>query len=169
VAILSLTEYKALPSYQASHGDALITQLIPEVEADYLAIRGLDWRRATGDIANGSKTVSTVSTFVGIEVGQLVDGTGVRGVIVSMDRDSGTIELDTAATADATGEALTVYPQAVRLTAARMLVFQINEGLRDSALSGESIEKHTTSADADRIMGYPKAIVGGIRRYGDVA
>lgn len=166
--ILTLAEYKVLPPYRSTQSDAMITALLPLIESDFLAIRGIDWRRVTGDIASASAEISSLSSLVGIEVGQFVEGSDVRGQIIAIDRDAKAITLDTAASADTADVALTVYPAGARMTAARMLAFQVNEGERDTALASESIEKHATQADSERIGGYPRSIVGGIRRHGGI-
>lgn len=167
--ILTIDEYKTLPPYRSDQADALITALLPEIEADFLLIRGMDWRRVTGDLTTGSTTITGPSSLVGVEVGDLVDGTNVRGIVVRITRgDTPSITLDSAADADATGQTLTVYPRGARMIAARMVAFQIREGERDVALSSESIENHSMTADSERVMGYPKSIVGGIKRYGGI-
>lgn len=166
MSLLTIAEYKALPYYRSTQSDALINALLPDVEADFLAIRGMAWRNITGDLTNASATISDVSSLAGIGIGQLVDGSNVRGLIVSIDRDAGTVTLDTDATGDAADQALTVYPAGCRLIAARMVQFHIDEAERDPALSAESIADHRTEADGERIMGYPMAVVGGIQRFG---
>jgi MFS-type transporter involved in bile tolerance (Atg22 family) len=167
--IITLAEFKSLPYYDNSRGDLAIEALIPLVESDYLLIRGMDWRRITGTITDGSAVITAASSLIGIEVGKLVDGTGIRGQIISITRgETRTITLDQKASASTEDVALTVYPAGVKLTAARMIAFQFNESQRDAALSSESIEDHTMQSDEKRIHGYPESVVAAIRRYGGV-
>lgn len=168
MSLLTIAEYKALPYYRSTQSDALINALLPDVEADFLAIRGMAWRNITGDLTNASAVISDVSSLAGIGIGQLVDGASIRGLIVSIDRDTGTVTLDTAATGDAVDQELTVYPAGCRLIAARMVAFHVDESERDGALSSEKIGDYSAAVDEKRVLGYPDAIVAGIRRHGGI-
>jgi hypothetical protein len=108
LAIATRWEIKSLLGISSSSHDSRISALIPEVEADYLKIRG--------------KAFATDAT----------DGR-------------------------------TVYPDGSKLTAARMVQFHL-DGLTAGAKS-ESLGDY--SADAEELLeGYPKSVVGRIRRYG---
>lgn len=63
----------------------------------------------TGTLASGSNSVTAVSSVVGLAAGQLVTGVGVAGGSIITAVGGGTLTLSANATANITGEALTVY------------------------------------------------------------
>lgn len=177
MAIITNGEYKQLPVCRTTHEDTVIDAVIPMVEADFLEIQGRDWYRMTADATDGSAVLSDIGNGYGLtvpqmldrlEVGQLLGGAGIRAMVASIDVDAYTVTLDAPATATGADVAIIIYPRGALMIAARMIAFQINEGQRDSALGTETLGAHMMVTDKDRIRGYPRTVVGGIRRYARV-
>jgi type II secretory pathway pseudopilin PulG len=69
----------------------------------------IDAQTATGTVANGSKSVTAISSFTGINVGSPVTSTHIpaNSYVASIDKTNNAITLDKAATGSAAGETLT--------------------------------------------------------------
>ena len=64
---------------------------------------------------------------------------------------------------DTDEEGKTVYPEGAALTVAQMIQFHLNTGKR-TGIAGQSLGDHSVTFK-DAIQGYPREIVGGIRRF----
>lgn len=60
-------------------------------------------------------------------------------------------------------EGKTVYPEGAALTVAKMIQFHLNTDKR-TGIAGQSLGDHSVTFK-DTIQGYPREIVGGIRRF----
>ena len=181
MAMITLTEFKATQYYRTAMSDAIISQMITQAERDFLKIRNNPFIRIKGDIVKTTDTISNVSASDYrdtsfnpdyIEEGDLItDKTNakVNNYIVYYDYDNNSIILDSnvSASADETELELIVYPANSKTVIARMIYYIYSESELDPSLKSESIEKHsmTRFSDTEMIGGYPKSIVGSIKRY----
>lgn len=174
--ILTLSEYKTLPFYKSTQSEAQISELLPEIELAYLEIRGIPFFMFTGDLTVDSAVIDDISNFDEIKVGQRIYGTNVYGKITAIDTDtdddsnlSDNITLDDDATATEDDAELTIYPIGSKLVSAKMLAYVLNS----SDFSNKKSEKigdyaYTAFEESDMINGFPRTIVGSIKRYADV-
>ena len=167
MAIITIDEYKAYPYYTSSQTDAHINIFIQDVEEAYLTIRNLPFYVQECDITSGSADIETSDDTDWIENNMRVSGTGItEGSLVTF-VDDGTVTISNAATASNDAVTVTFYPIGAKGTAAKMIKYLFDNQYRDDNLVSESIEKHTMSfASGDELIeGYPKSIVGRIKRF----
>ncbi len=183
MAIISITEYKALPAYNSGQADALIEALIPEVEAHFKELQGAPFLQFLGSMADGAAVITNIlaadrdpdyiSNLVAnnssdydlivdsLERNQVVQCGTYQGKVVRWTGyDDRTITVDTAADEAISSGFFIVYPAGAKLIASRMIKYLIeNDGEKAYSIGDESIQY-------DEFLGiYPKSIVGGIRRY----
>jgi len=65
---------------------------------------------------------------------------------------------------DTTGYGKPIYPKGAALTAAQMIQFHLN-GMRRTGIAAQSLGDHSVTFTGELMEGYPKSIVGKIRRY----
>lgn len=164
--ILSLSDYKDYPQYDSDMSDAKAQLLLDAAEAKYREIRNNDFDYVTATLTSGSAEI-TVDQY--LKVGMpIYSASGQYGVITAV--DNFTITSDTESTASASAAKLYVYPVGSRWTIAEMVAYMANRTPATADLSSESIFKHSWSrqAGSDLINGFPKSIVGGIRRMANL-
>jgi len=172
MAIISLTEYQALPAYDSSQSDAEINALIPQVEAHFLQIRGTQmWDEIIANTTNGSAVLEEITDrkyrhFLDVREdfmpGQECSGSGIASgaKILSWDDELFTVTLDSVCTATAGEVVITIYPAGAKLIVSRMIKYLFeNDGESSYRLGDETQE-------FESFLGiYPRSIVAGIERY----
>lgn len=172
----------------------LTEALIPLVESDYLAIRNKPWdtgETITVDDAATADGIFTITISVtGSDLNYTVEvnsGDGVEVVAQKIYRELthfyyGLISVSGAVVTvkgkgfvlsfedtDGTGVDVTlsgmkdIYPDGATHTALKMIDFRLNTD--NQGLASESLGDYSISYDSDRVADYPRAIVGGIKRF----
>lgn len=185
--IVTLNKVKTFLNITDTTKDALITALIPEIEADFLLIRNKPFIVITGNLTTGAEFITNVERFdpnntlyyqryerllsddqidhlfdqicEGMTVSDIA-GTKVYGKIINIDKFNQQITLDADASATATGEKLYIYPEGCQLAAAEMLKYMMNKKYAQS----ESFGDYSFSSE-EMVSGYPKSITNKIRRF----
>ncbi len=157
--ILTLTEYKTYPCYNATQDDAVITVLLEDIEADIKFIQNKDFYTTTATTTDTTAVLSDIDNYTGFKVNDYLYSTNLTGKII--DIDSGEITLDTSATATATDVKFKLYPAGYKRIAAYMINYQIENF---SGITSESIAQHSTDY-GDMILGYPASVIKGIKRF----
>ncbi len=177
MAIVTLEAAKVFLGITDTSKDALITALIPAVEADYLRIRNKKWDTFVVDkedlgIGDGVETEFTVARFPTILDSEVVYVQRGRSSNYTIVNATGVITFDEAPEADVRVEAdyesqVEYYPDGSDFTASQMIGYQINmqksQGIQAESLGDHSITYPTTSVGF--LEGYPKSIVGSITRF----
>jgi len=164
MSLLTLTEYKTFPCYNATQTDAIITALLPEIEANFLEIRGKDFYRIEADITDTSAILTNIDNITGIHRGDYIFNSNVEGSVVDLDISgiTGTITLSNSATSTLEDLDFVVYPSGAKRIAAYMLNYQIENY---AGAGEESIGSHSMDYGNDLLHGYPRTIIGTVRRY----
>ena len=157
--IITLAEYKTFPSYSDTQTDAIINNMIASIDEDIVNVRKKPIKTSTGDVTTGSKVITNIDDVTGIELFNFYKSDNATGTVISKDDDS--ITLDTVATGTATEEIFYTYPSNLKKIASEMINYNIEVY---TGITVESIEDHSVDY-GDMIFGYPKSIVGKIKRY----
>ena len=170
-----------------SEKDALITALIPIVEDDYLAIRNkpfdigevLTITHAADLGGNIGITLAShtyeipviIDDAISLIARKIYDAlryyfslTYYNDTVTLFDLPSPVVFSGgvTGVTADASGSAI-IYPAGAEMAAIQMIAYRINTQ-QSAGVASESLGDHSISYNADG-SGYPKEIVGAIKRY----
>jgi hypothetical protein len=168
MAILTLAEYKTTPFYSVSQSDASISYFLEWVDDYILEIRGIPFFTFTGDLTATSTTISNVSDSYGFTYeGALIEGDSVRARITDINTDDQEITVDTAASATATDETITIYPRKAQLIAAEMVKWLIDSLTISRDVKSESIGtySYTNYDSTDDKSGFPKRITSKIEQF----
>jgi len=174
MAITTLAKVKTVLGISGTTQDALITELIARVEEDYKVIRNRDWDTEVEDervgVGDGSTLEFTLAKHPVIYDSEYIYVGGSLSKDYSLNLTTGVITFTTAPDAGkrvtADYEAVnTYYPDGAELTAIRMVGYLI-ETQKAQGIQSESLGDHSITFDkSDFILGYPKSIVGNIRRH----
>jgi hypothetical protein len=180
MAIITTAEAKTLLGITDASQDALIATLIPQVEADFLVIRNREFdtkingeRLGVGDGINKTFTIQHVPIIADSE--QLYIAGYATSEEYTINNVTGVI---TFANAPADGVRITadyesqdsVYPDNGKFVAAKMIGWHL-QTQKSLGANSESLGDHSIaySGDDTYIKGYPKSIVGAIKRYASFA
>ncbi len=176
MAITTLAAVKTVLGLTTTAQDTLITALIPQVEADYLAIRNREFdtevegeRLGVGDGVNKTFTLQHVPIITDTEV--LYIAGLATSEVYTINNTTGVIVF-TNAPADGSRVAADyeaqdiIYPENAAFTAAKMIGWHL-QSQKSIGVSSESLGDHSVSYtnEAHFVQGYPKSIVGAIKRY----
>ena len=161
MSIITLAEYKTFPCYSTNQSDSIISELIDDVEVDFLFIRNREFKGFTGNVTDASAIITSVNNISGIKKNDWIESDNINGKVLSLSKDDATITLDTDATGTAEEDELMVYPAGIKRVVSEMINFKIETY---TGITRESLENH--SVDYGEISkGYPKSIVRSIKRY----
>jgi len=161
MAIITLAEYKTYPSYSTTQSDSIISELIDDVEVDFLFIRNKEFKEFTGNVTNASAIITSVNNISGIKKNDWIESNNINGKVLSINTTDATITLSTNATGTAEADELMVYPAGVKRVVSEMINFKIETY---TGITTESLENHSVDY-GEMSKGYPKSIVRSIKRY----
>ena len=161
MAIITLDEYKAFPSYSTTQSDALISNMIEDVETDFLFIRNKDFKEFTGNVTDTSPIITSVNNISGIKKNDWIESSNINGKVLSISVANNTITLSANATGTATADELIVYPAGIKRVVSEMINFKVETY---TGIGVESLENHSVDY-GEMVKGYPKSIIRSIKRY----
>jgi hypothetical protein len=178
MAITTSANVKTILGISGSTQDANIALLIPQVEADYLAIRNKPWdTEIEGErvgIGDGSAVAFTLANkpIVKDSLTVYVGGDEETGYTVNL--TTGVITFTTAPAAGDRVEAdyesvAAFYPGGAELVAIKMIGWLI-QSQKSMGVQSESLGDHSITYEKGKTFrGYPESIVGDIKRYASFA
>ena len=176
MAILTLAEFKASATYLLNTAkyptDAITSQLVLDSEDSYLSVRNRPFKKITGSYENGVALITGISEYdmVGLDKGQRVGGTSIRGEVIDVDIDNNQITIDANSSAAVDDDEMFIYPEQSLNTAIKIVNYLRSAYTTDQSKKSESIEKHSWSmwGQTDLQSGLPVSITASIKRLARV-
>ena len=165
--IVSLEEVKTNLQITTTEYDTIITNLIPQVDAIMLRIRGIEYFTLEADGTNSTLSNITYSQVETARRRQMLestydDGTLLRSVIKYINKKTNVIELETAIATPFTKTIITVYPLGSQFIASKLVAFYMYK--QDNNLTNENIGSYSYTKEETR-DGIPISIYNSIEKY----